>query len=188
MMNPDRYLPNRRPGEEIILLLRRHWKILFEYFFLFVVQIFIPLIFFFVGVKFLEWTPQTNTPLTAVLILGASLYYLYIWLFFFHHWIDYYLDLWIVTNERIFNIEQHGLFSRIVSELSIENLQDVTSEIKGKLNTLFDVGEVHIQSAGEEKRFVFEEIPHPQQVASEIMRLHQSLTNNKPPEALPKTE
>jgi len=53
-------------------------------------------------------------------------------------------------------------------------VQDATSEVKGKVATVLNFGNVYVQTAGEEKRFVFEEIPAPRQVASKIIELHQS--------------
>lgn len=115
-------------------------------------------------------------------VFAGSLVYLYAWLAFFHSWVDYYLDIWIVTNERLLNIEQEGLFSRVISETNISKVQDVTSEVHGKLQTFLDFGEVHIQSAGEQKRFVFEEVPHPREIAQEIIRLHDLASQNPAPE------
>lgn len=107
----------------------------------------------------------------VIIILGTSIYLLSIWLFLFSAFLDYYLDLWIVTNDRIMNIEQHGLFGRTVSELDLTKIQDVTSEIKGIIPTLFNYGDVHIQTAAEEKRFVFEEVPNPHEVRKGILDL-----------------
>lgn len=107
----------------------------------------------------------------VIIILGTSIYLLSIWLFLFSAFLDYYLDLWIVTNDRIMNIEQHGLFGRTVSELNLTKIQDVTSEIKGIIPTLFNYGDVHIQTAAEEKRFVFEQVPNPHEVRKGILEL-----------------
>lgn len=172
-MDPYRYFSDRRPGEEVIMLLRRHWSIIVRHFLLLIAEFFLPLIIVFVFLNFTDFVFEQENPLTIIIILVASAYYLYIWLFFFHHWIDYYLDVWVVTNQRILNIEQEGLFSRTIAELNMERVQDVTSEVKGKVATVLDFGDVHIQTAGEEKRFIFEEISKPREVASRIMALHQ---------------
>ena len=84
---------------------------------------------------------------------------------------DYYLDVWIVTTKRVLNIEQTGLFARVVSELRLYRVQDVTSTVKGVVETLFDFGDVEIQTAGEKTRFLFEEIPHPNRISKSILEL-----------------
>lgn len=172
-MDPYKYFPNRRPDEKIELLLRRHWHAFLRHFLLFIVEFFLPLIILFIIFQFTTYTFEKDNVLSIVIVLAASAYYLYIWLFFFNHWIDYYLDVWVVTNQRILNIEQKGLFFRTIAELNIEKVQDVTSEVKGKLATILNFGDVHIQTAAEQKRFIFEEIPKPREVAARIIELHQ---------------
>ena len=103
-----------------------------------------------------------------ILILGMSIYYLFTILFFFHSFVDFYLDVWIITNKRIINIEQMGLFARIISEQKLSRVQDVTSEVKGILETIFGFGHVFIQTAGEEQRFNFWQVPNAHDIAREI--------------------
>jgi uncharacterized membrane protein YdbT with pleckstrin-like domain len=86
---------------------------------------------------------------------------------------DYYLDTWIVTNERIINIEQKGLFSRIVSELHLNQVQDVTSETHGIVATFLSYGDVHIQTAGARERFNFKQIDNPEKIKQIITKLVQ---------------
>jgi uncharacterized integral membrane protein len=171
-MDKFKYFPNKRPDEEIVLLLRRHWHAIVKYFLILLLEIILPVIVFFVSIEFTGFVWEKDSPISIAIFLSASLYYLFIWLFFFHHWVEYYLDVWVVTNQRIINIEQKALFSRTVSELNIDMIQDVTSEVKGKLATILKFGDVHIQTAAEEKRFVFEQIPNPQDVATKITELH----------------
>lgn len=172
-MDPYKYFSQRRPDEEVVLLLRRHWHALLRHFLYFIAEIILPLIAFLVFIRFTNFALAKDNPVSILIILSASAYYLFIWLFFFNHWIDYYLDVWIVSNQRIINIEQKGLFSRTIAELNVERIQDVTSDVQGKLATVLDFGDVHIQTAGEEKRFIFEEVPKPRQVAAKIIELHQ---------------
>lgn len=160
------------------MLLRRHWHAIVRHFLLLVVEFFLPIIVAYAFFNLADYVFEKEDPLSIIIILAASVYYLFIWLFFFHHWIDYYLDVWVVTNQRILNIEQEGLFSRTISELNMEMIQDITSEIKGKLATFLNFGNVYVQTAGEEKRFIFEEIPNARQVSSQILTLHQKAVKN----------
>jgi len=107
----------------------------------------------------------------AVFILLSSAYYLFIVLFTFTNFVDYYLDVWIVTNMRIINIEQKGLFSRVISEKDLDIMQDVTSDVSGFLSTLLEYGDVFIQTAAETERFIFKEVPFAQEVSRRISNL-----------------
>lgn len=85
--------------------------------------------------------------------------------------VDYFLDVWIVTNERILNIEQNQIFSRVVAEHELSKIQDVACEVHGMLPTFFNYGDVHIQTAAETQRFVFRQVPRPLDVKREITGL-----------------
>ena len=53
--------------------------------------------------------------------------------------VDYYLDVWIITDRRVVNVEQKGLFVRQVSELRYQKIQDVTTEVEGFFPTLLNM-------------------------------------------------
>ena len=57
---------------------------------------------------------------------------------------DYYLDVWILTNQRIFDIEQRGLFNRHISVFEINKIQDVNVKIEGIIATFIKYGDVNI--------------------------------------------
>ena len=163
-------LPGGKPNEKIILVLRRHWVVLISLTLSLVVILLLPLIAY-IGIRYASPTFFNNQILTTLFVLGGSIFFLFAWLFLYQQYIDHYLDTWIVTDQRIINIEQHGLFARTVSEVRLFRVQDVTSEIKGFIHNMLDYGHVHIQTAGETTRFEFEEIPHPNQVAKTVLDL-----------------
>ncbi|MFZ1720029.1 MAG: PH domain-containing protein [Candidatus Moraniibacteriota bacterium] len=103
------------------------------------------------------------------------------WIYFFLIWIDVWFDTWIITDDRIINIEQSGLFSREVSELKLARVQDVSVEVHGFFQTFLNYGDVHIQSAGEEERFQFRSVPDPYGVKNIIMN-HVRTYGNKHPD------
>lgn len=166
----DFYIPHREEGEKIILLLRRHRYILMVKIAFWGIVALMPIVLYAIIKGTFINIIQTEF-FAPIAVLFLSVYYLYIWLFAFHSFVDYYLDMWIVTNRRIINIEQKGLFARTVSEQKLSRVQDVTSDIKGMFATLFDFGTVHIQTAGEEARFIFKQIPDPYHVARKIAKL-----------------
>ncbi|MEK7203085.1 MAG: PH domain-containing protein, partial [Patescibacteria group bacterium] len=50
-------------------------------------------------------------------------------------------------------------------------VQDITSEMKGIFGTFFNFGDVYIQTAGEKERFIFRQIPNPNEVVRKISNL-----------------
>lgn len=161
----------KRKDEEIILLMRRFWLVLLFKLLPLFFYLIILIVFKFVADDIFG---QAGIGLDAKIInLLVSFMFMFFWLILFIVWVDYYLDVWIVTNQRIINIEQLGLFRREISELEHVKIQDVTSDIKGIIPTLFNYGYVYVQTAGEKERFVFKQIPDPVKVRNIIMQLQQ---------------
>ena len=158
----------RKPYEDRIAVFRRHGIILVRDLAIPIVLGLLPFIaYFFLRANFPEMLAHAIGG--PALILAASAYELGIWLFFFTQYLDYQLDLWVVTNDRFINIEQQGLFARTVAELDLWRVQDVTSESKGILPTLLNYGDVYVQTAGERERFVLEQVSNPHEIRKLIL-------------------
>jgi hypothetical protein len=162
----------KRDDEEIILILRRHWLIL--------VLKLLPFAFFLIGILVVFILAPTVVNLLPIevddhvfnLIMSFSL--MAFWLGLFITWIDYYYDVWIVTDQRIVSIEQMGLFRREISELEHGKIQDVTTEVHGVIPTLLKFGQVYIQTAGEKARFTFKQVEDPVMVRTIVMTLQKN--------------
>ena len=163
--------PGQRENEKIILFLRRHWFIFLMRILLIVISI-IALVVIYVFFNAVN-SNFRESAYYNLLLFGESLATLFIWNFFFILWLDYYLDAWIVTDERIINIEQRGFFTRKISELKLTKIQDVTSEIIGVIPTLFNYGNIYVQTAGEKEHFTFFQIPNPNYVKNVIVDLQE---------------
>jgi hypothetical protein len=170
-MYEEIHFPGQLKGETILLLLRRHWFILFMRLFFVIISI-IALVIVYLLFGDLNSNFQESA-LYNLLVFGESLATLFLWNFFFILWIDYYLDVWIVTDERIINIEQKGFFNRNISELKLTKIQDVTSEINGFIPTVLNYGNICVQTAGEVERFTFQQIPNPNHVKNVIVQLQE---------------
>ncbi len=165
-------IPNRHAGEEIVLHLRRHWFVFLLKFLFYLFLALIPLgIFAFINYAWPDLLiGDISYPILTVLFFT---FYLGILVFAFTAWTDNYLDVWTITTERIINREQNGLFNRVVSELDLYQVQDVTAEQKGFLATIFQYGDVYIQTAGTTERFLFEQVPEPYRIAKIIQKLNE---------------
>jgi len=100
--------------------------------------------------------------------MGISLGYLFLWLVLFNNWVNYYLDIWVVTNQEIISVDQKGLFNHTVARQPISRIQDVKATSQGYAQTFLNFGNVEIQTAGENANFIFEEVPSPFKVADKI--------------------
>jgi len=166
------HFPNQKPNEHIVLFMRRHWIILLRWYVMSAVLLAAPLIIYF-GAPVIQ-SAMAGESVYALAILFFSAYYLFVFLFLFNNYLNYYLDVWIVTNERIISLEQRSLFSRVFSENELDMVQDVTATVHGFLATMLDYGDVQIQTAAEQERFLFKQIPHADDVARKISNLMQA--------------
>ncbi len=163
-------LPSQMPDEKIQGVYRRHPITIFGLY----VSLFVVIILPFAGyftLRFMQASVLQNPQNMALVVMGAGLLLMFTILFLYQQFLDYWLDMWIVTNRRIINIEQRGLFSRTTSELRLYRIQDVTAEVTGFLHSMLDYGMVYVQTAGEKEYFAFEDVPHPNQISKDILHL-----------------
>lgn len=90
-------------------------------------------------------------------------------------WTMYYLNVQVITNERIIDINQRSLLHHETTELSLLNVQDVTTEISGVIANVIGYGSVQVQTAGEQQNFIFEQVDNPHRIARTILSLHEKL-------------
>lgn len=133
------------PEEKIIIVIRKHWFVMARTAVIFVILLLIPSV---VLTLLSVVSPPNVVPLESLINFGLSLYFLVLLVFLFMLWMDYYLDIWIITNERIIDVNQKGLFNRTISEIPVKNVQDVIIEVHGVLETLLKFGTLKIQTAG----------------------------------------
>lgn len=74
----------------------------------------------------------------------------------------------IITDIHITQVLQVGLFNRKVSELTMENVEDVTSEQGGVFPTIFNYGTLKVETAGEQNNFIFKYCPNPNAYAKAL--------------------
>lgn len=65
---------------------------------------------------------------------------------FGYRFISWYFSVYIITNERLIQIKQKGLFDRNVQDISHSRIQSVQYEIKGLQQTLLKFGTISVQT------------------------------------------
>lgn len=155
-------------GEKILKIVRRHWYVVVIGCASFALMAFFPiLIMIFLGlvseaaVEFVQMN-------LALLVFVDSAWLLVMWVMCCAVWTNYYLDILVITNKRIIDIEQIGLFSRNVAEMRLDSLEDMRVEVAGILPTVLQFGDLHLQTAGSEKEFIVHDIPRPLQIKNLI--------------------
>jgi len=163
-------LIKQKSYEHVVHLLRRHWITFIPFLVGFFALLLVPVALYIFFQNFEVPFGNATAWYTAGIIVGG-IYYLFLLVFFFTRFVEFYLDLWIVTNDRIIDIEQFGLFSRSISELELFRIQDVTTHINGVFPTFFNYGDVDIKTASKNTTIIFKNIHNPNRIREELLQL-----------------
>ncbi|OGZ95886.1 MAG: hypothetical protein A2847_01910 [Candidatus Sungbacteria bacterium RIFCSPHIGHO2_01_FULL_50_25] len=154
-------------NEKILIIVWKHWFVMLRTLLLFLgILLFPVVVMLFLPYAERFFPPELFRPATNFFLV---LYFALLAAFLFHEWIDYFLDTWIITTKRIIDVEQHGLFSREVSEIPLSRVQDITIEVHGIIETLLGFGTIRIQTAGE-RDFYIHDVPRLQTLKDLIMQ------------------
>jgi hypothetical protein len=103
--------------------------------------------------------------------MGTVFWYLALFGYLLTVFIQWYFNIFIVTNHRIIDIDFLFLLYKKFAEAKIEKIQDVSFRTGGIMATMFNYGDVLIQTASEMPNFVFEKVPRPSEVVHVVSDL-----------------
>ena len=169
-MTFDRFLG---PGEKVVFSIRRHPFAFLSSILILSVMGLLPPALIVLGTTIFSWNLSPSTE--DWIAVGAGTFYLFFLILALVFWMDYYYDLYIVTDRHVLDIDQTSLLSQRISHISLVRVQDVTTRVKGFWQNLLDFGPITVQTAGHEEDILLEDVPHPQDVAARIMKLHDEL-------------
>lgn len=165
------YLPDkvnfetRESEEKVILLLRQHPITLLPKALVTALMILAPSILSIFPILSFSRLPP-NFQFIAVLI-----WYLATAAFVIQSFLPWFFNVYIVTDERVVDIDFYNLVYKEVSDANIDKIQDVTYKMGGVVRTLFNYGDVLIQTASEVPNFEFLAVPKPDKVAKILQDL-----------------
>ena len=77
----------------------------------------------------------------------------------------WFFNVYIITDERIIDVDFISMIYKNISAAKIENIEDVTTRSTSAMSSIFDYGTIYVQTAGEKTEFEFEGVPQPAKVA-----------------------
>lgn len=152
---------NIEKGEKIIFEIRKHTFVLFTKMFSVIILAIIPAFLIKIVTQLGIVVNFGDKNALTIVVFFYAFWILIMWIVAFVFWTDNHLDVWVITNKKIIAIEQRGLFSREISYIHFDKVQDITTEVHGIMATILDYGEIHIQTAGEQKEFIMHNIRDP---------------------------
>ena len=160
------------PGEHVVKEARKHWLLFFAELLPFAILAVLP----FALPKLLLLAPPVAQYAsyfdyhTVLGRAGLGVWLLVTWTGAWGAFTRYFLNAWVLTNQRIITIKQRRFFFRQVSSLLVSRVQDVTINIDGILPSLLNIGDIKVQSAGAEIEFTMRGIPRPEQMRDLILK------------------
>jgi hypothetical protein len=171
-----KYFPSQLEDEHVYLVVREHWILLFFRLLVWGIFVTVLLTFQVFGPEYIPGLFEGR--LGEITSLFSQVYTLFLVLGLFLIWLFYYLNMQIITDRRIVDVDQVGLFSHTISELHIENIEDVTSQTNGILGNIFNFGTVFVQTAGNKERFEFDRVPNPSAINKLLLDLYEKVNKH----------
>ena len=154
--------------EKIVLKVHRHWFFLLTHAILLLAVLALPVIAYKVLVtQDILAAGSISAPVGWALL---SLWALAGWTLYFKFWTLYWLDIWVVTNKRLIDVDYKRLFDRDIAIMGLDKIQDVTVRVTGVLGNLLKFGSVSVQTAGESREFVIDQIARPEKLRDAILK------------------
>lgn len=144
----------QRPGEEVRFVFRRHIIAMRKGFYCLLVPLALT------SIPPLIWQDNLELFLLPVAGLGLGL------ILFFYHWMIWYFTIYLVTNQRVRQITQKGIFGKDVVELQLSKIQNISYNIPGFSGEIFGFGTIVIQTfVGD---LVIRNVDHPEKVYNKL--------------------
>jgi membrane protein YdbS with pleckstrin-like domain len=158
--------------EEIIMISRKHWIAYCMHIIIALVVPIIPIILLVISSNTYDIFGKTTIYLglfVASLVISVNIIVTAI--------IQWYYNISIITDKRILSLKVNNIFQHSYTEILWKKIQDVSHDSVGPLSSIFDVGNVYIDTAGEGVDLTLKLVPKPRDIQEVINNLV-DLTNS----------
>jgi hypothetical protein len=144
----------QRDGEQLLFVFRRHIIAMRKGFWLFLIPFAISALPVFIWPSVLEiyWSPLVG------FVIGLML--------FLYHYLMWYYTIYIVTDQRLRQVTQHGFFGKDVVELGLSKIQSISYNVPGLSGEVLGFGTIVIQTyVGD---LVINKVEHPEKIYNKL--------------------
>lgn len=174
--NPtDISFQNQEEDETILLFLRRHFITNLPWIFITLVLLILPQVVSLV-------IDRTGTSITFVpgrfIVFLLLFYYLLVLTYALVCFFTWFFNISLITDKKIVDIDFSELVYKNVSATKISLIQDTSYTQIGVIRSIFDYGDVMVQTAGTLDNFDFLAVPKPERVIQIVEELIGKKENN----------
>ncbi|HEY5268370.1 MAG TPA: PH domain-containing protein [Candidatus Saccharimonadales bacterium] len=130
----SKHFEDQLDNEEVLLVFRKHPVVMRR-------GLIISMTCLLVGVL-----PSIVKPVISYFFIGLGIGFVVAIILFMPYWIAWFYSVYIVTNQRLIQITQKGLFHKSVVDIGLNQIQMVNYEINGLQETLLSFGTIIIQT------------------------------------------
>lgn len=149
--------------EAIVLFMRQHFLVNIPWIIMSIFMLTLPSVFAF-------FPPYAALPTSFQFVVSLG-WYLFVSGYTLAKLMGWFFNIYIVTDERVVDVDFKNIFFRKISTAKIEEIQDINVQSSGSFETFFGYGSVFIQTAAEVPEFEFVAIPHPDRVGKILNQL-----------------
>ncbi|GCE05395.1 PH domain-containing protein [Dictyobacter aurantiacus] len=164
--------PGQQPGENVLMVVRRHWWFLLRPAWPFLVSALSIIAISFIAVSYPAlgslWILLEIAAVVATLVTG-------VW-FIYRHLIAWWYETYIITDRRLINAR--GLLEPTRQQTPIEKVEQVGIGVDTLPGHLFNFGTVHVYLAGGD--LYIREVPRPKAVRDAIQGISTEIKAKKP--------
>lgn len=153
----EKYFADQFDDEEVLLVFRKHPVVMRRGF------------IFAMLILLLGSVPSLFNPTYSTYFMGMAAAIVVGGLVMLPSWISWYFSVFIVTDQRLIQITQKGLFNRSVIDMRLNQIQMVNYQIAGLQETLLGFGTIMMQTfVGD---LVIHEIHHPASIQKKLLEI-----------------
>ena len=172
---PQKY-PGKEEGDKVVLFVRKHWV---KYLVVSIVSILlfsIPVI----GIIVYLLNKSEIDPMSIEIITASvGVYLLVVMALILEAFVDFYLDMFIITEDRVVFVRQNGMFNQQIDEAHLSDISEVGVDVKGFINSIVGCGDVIVHMGNDEAILTIDDVQNAEKIAREIMRLHKEHVGKK---------
>jgi hypothetical protein len=152
--------------ESIVYVAHTHW-------FFAIKGLFLPtLVLIGLGVLAYEMPTKYMFYGTGIAALAAAVWW-------FSSFLDYFLDVWLITNMGVIDLEWKGWFHRTSARVLYSDMEGLTYEIKGIIATILGYGDVTLQKISTGSTVTMLYVPRPRAVESTVLKAMETYLHSK---------
>ncbi len=149
--------------EQVVLFLRQHPIVNLPWIAIAILMLTLPSVFIF-------FPPFAALPANFQFVVSSG-WYMFVFGFSLAKFMGWFFNIYILTDERVVDVDFQNIFFRKISTAKIEEIQDVNIQSSGSFETFFGYGSVFIQTAAEVSQFEFMYVPNPDRVGKIINQM-----------------